>query len=117
VAVSFVACGSEVDNGEQPPASRESVALPTAGYWRLTITRADGQTETVPSADPPQICGTRESPKVLLFCGRMAGETPGPFWDFLPVYVDAGDTYTIETPASVTQDPTPTTPTPTVVPP
>jgi hypothetical protein len=115
LAVFSLACGSELDETEQPAASSESVALTTSEYWRLIITRAGGQKEIVPSAYPPQICGTRQNPRVLLFCGRIPGETPGPFWDFLPVHVDAGDTYTIETPASLTPGPTPTTATPTVV--
>ena len=83
--------------------------------WRLIVQRADGRTETVLSAEYPDICDSKDDPKVLFFCGRMVGETPGGFWDFLPVYIDAGDTYVIETPAWLTPEPTLTYPTPTVV--
>lgn len=83
--------------------------------WRLIIQRADGRTETVLSAEPPSVCDSQEDPEVIFFCGRIVGETPGGFWDFLPVYTDAGDTYVIETPAWLTPRPTLTYPTPTVV--
>jgi hypothetical protein len=83
--------------------------------WRLIIHRADGRIETHLSADPPYQCTSTENPKVLYFCGTIVGETPRGAWDFLPVYVDAGDTYSVATPLWLTPVPTPTTPTPTVI--
>jgi hypothetical protein len=107
------------DSEKQWPSSETDVPASNeeSDYWRPIITRADGRTETVVSSEHPTICGAEDNPKVLLFCGRgVVGQdgNPPPYWDFLRVNIGVGDTYTIELPAWVTPEPTPTTPTPTV---
>jgi hypothetical protein len=86
-------------------------------HWRVIITRADGTTEIHPSLDPPIICDQQEEPRMVFLCGTryVEGQSLPIAWDFLPVYIGAGDTYTVETPAWLTPEPTPTTPTPTVI--
>ena len=103
------------DEEPSPAPTTETAGSDGAMIWRLIITRADRTVETVLSSEAPQVCGSQEAPKVLFFCGRAVGETRAPFWDFLPVNVGEGDTYAIESPRWLTPEPTPTTPTPTVI--
>jgi hypothetical protein len=104
-----VPLNSETGQREEGPPSQTASAP-----WRLVITHADGRTEVVESVDEPIICSSQEEPRVLFFCGTSAVEgQPLPVaWDFLPVNLDAGDTYRLEGPA--TPQPEPEGPTPTV---
>ena len=117
--VAFACACTDRSEEPSPTASRSDSGAPNepSEHWRLVIERADGRVETVLSSEQPIVCGSQEGPSILFFCGTAVGEGDIPpfAWDFLPVNIEAGDSYTIEEPALFTPESTPTTPTPTVI--
>jgi hypothetical protein len=114
----MVACVNQEDAGQSETPNGEIQRTGQAkGNWRLIVTRSDGRTEVHDSLDRPIICGSREQPKILFFCGssNVEGQPLPIAWDFLQVNVDAGDTYVIEGPPTAVPIDYGGTPTPTVI--
>ncbi|MEO7666698.1 MAG: hypothetical protein ABIU97_06655 [Dehalococcoidia bacterium] len=98
----LIGCSDDVNEAPEVPDSNDVGHSDKRGEWRLVITRVDGRIEVVDSLDQPIVCGSQEDPKIVFFCGTgfVEGQSMPVAWDFLPVNLDAGETYTIEGPAT-----------------
>jgi len=106
-AVGLSSCGGSAS--PRQPSTESTDALDTP--WRLVVVWGDGTTEVIESVSEPIICSTQENPKILYFCLEPIVNGRRIFADFLPVNLDAGDTYAVEgppRPSEIDVDGTPT---------